>query len=65
VYADGRAEEIIGRWLAARPGRPELAVLATKGRLPTDESPNGHGLSLWVPVNVSHGLICGFAGSGA
>jgi aryl-alcohol dehydrogenase-like predicted oxidoreductase len=43
--ADGRAEEIIGRWLAARPGRRELAVLATKGRFPTDESPNGHGLS--------------------
>jgi aryl-alcohol dehydrogenase-like predicted oxidoreductase len=39
VYADGRAEEIIGRWLAARPGRRELVVLATKGRFPTDESP--------------------------
>jgi hypothetical protein len=45
AYADGRAEEIIGRWLAARPGRRELVVLATKGRFPTDESPNGHGLS--------------------
>ena len=45
VYADGRAEEIIGRWLAARPGRRELVVLATKGRFPTNESPNGHGLS--------------------
>jgi aryl-alcohol dehydrogenase-like predicted oxidoreductase len=45
VYADGRAEEIIGRWLAARPGSRELVVLATKGRFPTDESPNGHGLS--------------------
>jgi aryl-alcohol dehydrogenase-like predicted oxidoreductase len=45
VYADGRSEEIIGRWLAARPGRRELVVLATKGRFPTDESPNGHGLS--------------------
>ena len=45
VYADGRAEEIIGRWLAARPGRRELVVLATKGRFHTDESPNGHGLS--------------------
>ena len=45
VYADGRAEEIIGRWLAARPGGRELVVLATKGRFPTDESPNGHGLS--------------------
>ena len=45
VYADGRSEEIIGRWLAARPGRRDLVVLATKGRFPTDESPNGHGLS--------------------
>jgi aryl-alcohol dehydrogenase-like predicted oxidoreductase len=45
VYADGRAEEIIGRWLAARPGRREVVVLATKGRFPTDENPNGHGLS--------------------
>ena len=45
VYADGRSEEIVGRWLAARPGRRELVVLATKGRFPTDESPNGHGLS--------------------
>ena len=37
--------EIIGRWLTARPGRREVVVLATKGRFPTDESPNGHGLS--------------------
>ncbi len=45
VYADGRSEEIIGRWLAARPGRREQVVLATKGRFPVDETPNGHGLS--------------------
>ena len=45
VYADGRSEEIIGRWLASRPGQREVVVLATKGRFPTDESPNGHGLS--------------------
>ncbi len=45
VYADGRSEEIIGRWLAARPGRRERVVLATKGRFPVDETPNGHGLS--------------------
>jgi aryl-alcohol dehydrogenase-like predicted oxidoreductase len=45
VYADGRAEEIIGRWLAARPGMRDVIVLATKGRFPTDDSPNGHGLS--------------------
>ena len=45
VYADGRSEEIIGRWLAARPGMRDVVVLATKGRFPTDDSPNGHGLS--------------------
>jgi aryl-alcohol dehydrogenase-like predicted oxidoreductase len=45
VYADGRSEEIIGRWLAARPGMREAVVVATKGRFPTDDTPNGHGLS--------------------
>jgi len=45
VYADTRSEEIIGRWLASRPGIREAVVLATKGRFPTDETPNGHGLS--------------------
>ena len=45
VYADGRSEEIIGRWLARRPAARETVVLATKGRFPTDDSPNGHGLS--------------------
>ncbi|HWG60689.1 MAG TPA: aldo/keto reductase [Streptosporangiaceae bacterium] len=45
VYADGRSEEFIGQWLDARPGSREHVVLATKGRFPTDESPNGHGLS--------------------
>ncbi len=45
VYADTRSEEIIGRWLASRPRVRETVVLATKARFPTDESPNGHGLS--------------------
>jgi aryl-alcohol dehydrogenase (NADP+) len=45
VYAGGRSEEIIGRWLARRAGARERVVLATKGRFPTDEGPNGHGLS--------------------
>jgi aryl-alcohol dehydrogenase-like predicted oxidoreductase len=45
VYADGRSETIIGRWLAARDGALERMVIATKGRFPTDDSPNGHGLS--------------------
>jgi aryl-alcohol dehydrogenase-like predicted oxidoreductase len=45
VYADGRSEEIIGRWLADRPGMRDAVVIATKGRFPTNDSPNGHGLS--------------------
>ncbi|MEP7022679.1 MAG: aldo/keto reductase, partial [Actinomycetota bacterium] len=45
VYADNASEEIIGRWLARRPDARERAVIATKGRFPTDGSPNGHGLS--------------------
>src|SRR5689334_12077762 len=46
VYGDGRSEEIIGRWLASRPaGVTEPVVLATKGRFPLDDSPNGAGLS--------------------
>jgi aryl-alcohol dehydrogenase-like predicted oxidoreductase len=32
VYAGGASEEIIGRWLAQRPGESERVVLATKGR---------------------------------
>jgi aryl-alcohol dehydrogenase-like predicted oxidoreductase len=46
VYGAGRSEEIIGRWLASRPAevtRP--VVLATKGRFPVEDSPNGAGLS--------------------
>ena len=46
VYGDGRSEEIIGRWFASRPADvTEPVVLATKGRFPLDESPNGAGLS--------------------
>ena len=45
VYADGRSEEIIGRWLASRPAMRAEVVIATKGRFPTNDSPNGHGLS--------------------
>ena len=46
VYGDGMSEEIIGRWLASRPaGATEPVVLATKGRFPLDDSPNGAGLS--------------------
>src|SRR5712691_752231 len=46
TYGDGRSEEIIGRWLASRPAEStEPVVLATKGRFPLDDSPNGAGLS--------------------
>jgi aryl-alcohol dehydrogenase-like predicted oxidoreductase len=46
VYSAGRSEQIIGRWLANRPPDvTERIVLATKGRFPTDSSPNGAGLS--------------------
>jgi aryl-alcohol dehydrogenase-like predicted oxidoreductase len=48
VYADGRSEEIIGRWLASRPADlTEPVVLATKGRFPSSPAdvPNGVGLS--------------------
>ncbi len=46
VYSAGISEEIIGRWLAARPADvTEGVVLATKGRFPTDDRPNGSGLT--------------------
>ena len=46
VYSGGRSEEIIGRWFASRPSDlTERVVLATKGRMPVDDSPNGAGLS--------------------
>ena len=46
VYSAGVSEEIIGRWLAARPRDvAERVVIATKGRFATDPGPNGNGLS--------------------
>lgn len=45
VYSGGTSEEIIGRWLAARPGHRGQIVLATKGRFPLSDGPNDHGLS--------------------
>ena len=41
VYADGRSEQIIGRWLASRPDARDLVVIATKARFPTSDSPCG------------------------
>jgi aryl-alcohol dehydrogenase-like predicted oxidoreductase len=46
VYSAGSSEEIVGRWLAARP--PDVrdrVVLATKGRFGVGPGPNDEGLS--------------------
>jgi aryl-alcohol dehydrogenase-like predicted oxidoreductase len=46
VYGGGESERIIGRWLAGRPADlTDRVVLATKGRFPTADDPNGAGLS--------------------
>jgi aryl-alcohol dehydrogenase-like predicted oxidoreductase len=46
VYSEGVSEEIIGRWLAARPADvTDAVVLATKGRFPMGPGPNDVGLS--------------------
>ena len=46
VYSAGESERIIGRWLADRSGDvTDRVVLATKGRFPLDDTPNGVGLS--------------------
>jgi aryl-alcohol dehydrogenase (NADP+) len=46
VYSAGESERIIGRWLASRPADlTERIVLATKGRFPVADEPNGAGLS--------------------
>jgi aryl-alcohol dehydrogenase-like predicted oxidoreductase len=44
VYAAGASEEIVGRWLAAVPGRRERIVVSTKGRFALPGQPGG-GLS--------------------
>jgi len=45
VYSGGVSEEIIGRWLAARPGMRDRLVIATKGRFAMGDGPNDAGLS--------------------
>ena len=45
VYSRGVSEEIIGAWLADRPGVRDQVVIATKGRFPMAAHPNGVGLS--------------------
>ncbi|MGA8117281.1 MAG: aldo/keto reductase [Actinocatenispora sp.] len=45
VYSRGVSEEIIGRWLAKRPGVRDQLVIATKGRFPMGDGPNDLGLT--------------------
>jgi aryl-alcohol dehydrogenase-like predicted oxidoreductase len=46
VYSAGTSEEIVGRWLAARPADVrDQVVLTTKGRFPMGDGPNDLGLS--------------------
>ena len=45
VYTRGASEEIIGAWLAERPGVRETVVLATKARFGMGAGPNHAGLS--------------------
>jgi aryl-alcohol dehydrogenase-like predicted oxidoreductase len=45
VYSAGVSEEIVGRWLKARPTEARAMVVATKGRFPMGEGPNDLGLS--------------------
>lgn len=53
VYSRGVSEEIIGRWLAARPGMRDRLVIATKGRFPMGEGRNDAGLTR---TNLSRAL---------
>ncbi|SIR58514.1 aldo/keto reductase [Micromonospora avicenniae] len=45
VYSRGVSEEIVGRWLQARPGMRDRMVIATKGRFPMGPGANDAGLS--------------------
>jgi aryl-alcohol dehydrogenase-like predicted oxidoreductase len=46
VYSAGESERIIGHWYASRPADvTDRIVLATKGRFPMAQEPNGAGLS--------------------
>ncbi|MFB9236829.1 aldo/keto reductase [Plantactinospora siamensis] len=45
VYSAGTSEEIVGRWLADRPGMRDSLVIATKGRFAMGPGGNDVGLS--------------------
>ncbi|GLQ55227.1 aldo/keto reductase [Devosia nitrariae] len=53
VYSAGISEEIVGRWLKARPTEVSQMIVATKGRFPMGEGPNDLGLSR---RNLTHAL---------
>ena len=53
VYSRGVSEEIVGRWLAPRPGVRDQVVIATKGRFPMGDGPNDAGLTR---TNLSRAL---------
>ncbi len=45
VYSSGKSEEIVGRWLKARPETAAQMLITTKGRFPMGKGPNDLGLS--------------------
>ena len=45
VYTTGVSEQIVGRWLKARPTEAKQMLVATKGRFPMGDGPNDLGLS--------------------
>ncbi|MEP7239680.1 MAG: aldo/keto reductase [Devosia sp.] len=45
VYSRGVSEEIVGRWIKARPTEARQMLVATKARFPMGEGPNDIGLS--------------------
>src|SRR6218665_279581 len=45
VYSAGKSEEIIGRWLKARPEAARQVLLTTKGRFPMGAGPDDLGPS--------------------
>ncbi len=57
VYQSGVSEEIIGRWLASRPGMADQIVLATKGRFPMGEGTNSVGLTRKHLTNALDGSL--------
>ena len=57
VYQQGGSEEILGRWLAARPGLRDDVFVASKCRFPMGADPNEAGLSRrWVTRAVEASL---------